>query len=143
MVTFMGQAPSRLTLDNAGWAVGFTTLKLAKLAGMEYQELVGRAFFVNLIGRYPGKDGRGDWWPDHRAKLAARRVHLRGRVIFLGRQVARAFGAREAYLRPFRLGEATCMIFPHPSGVNRWYNSRANRARASRSLRRWLNEQQD
>lgn len=139
MVTFVGQAPSRQTKDNAGWAEGRAVLALCALARMPYRELAAQARFVNLLRRWPGKRGKGDRWPINRAQRAAQHVQFTGRMVFLGRQVAAAFGASRAYLRPFQLRGATCMVFPHPSGVNRWYNQAKNKRRASQMLKRWLN----
>lgn len=57
-------------------------------------------------------------------------LRLRGPVILLGVQVARAFGISEG--DPIRSCEADGVRFhcvPHPSGLNRWYNDPDNRRR--------------
>lgn len=138
MVTFIGQAPSRQTKRHLGWAQGRTTKALARLAGCTYESLALRANFVNLLGRWPGRMAKGDRWPLNRARMAAKRLKLAGRVILLGQQVARAFGASRAFLEPFQLNGAQAFILPHPSRINRWWNDARNRRRARSMLRHWL-----
>lgn len=59
-------------------------------------------------------------------------------VLFLGKQVAKAFGVFEDFLVEFEWNEGRAVVLPHPSGINLWWNSEANRALASDLLKRWL-----
>jgi hypothetical protein len=84
---------------------------------------------INLISRYGGKQGKGDYFDVAAAKLAAAEVLVwleaqpERVVLLMGRGVGRAFGLhRREYLQPFKYGKHTFVLFPHPSGVNRWWN---------------------
>lgn len=96
---------------------------------------------VNLLGRWPGSSGRGSKFPLAEARAAAHALEVIGYdlVLFAGRRVTAAFGvhahhAGVDYFQPFgELGFRAVMV-PHPSGVNRWWRSRANRTRALRFL---------
>jgi len=63
-------------------------------------------------------------------------------VVFMGRQVARAFGHDGNTILPLRLltwregPTYRYAMMPHPSGRNRWYNEEANRRLAVRFISR-------
>jgi hypothetical protein len=98
---------------------------------------------VNLLGRWPGEDGKGAAWDAERAARAARRLPLRGAVVLLGLRVRRAYEARHPGLGTLGwgdwmrlpLGRAEVTVIPHPSGIVRNYNDPAARALAGRVLR--------
>lgn len=119
---------------------GPSGLRLARLAGLEFEDLAGRVRFRNLLPEWPGKDprGKGDLWPVAEARERARSIRLTGDVLFAGRRVAGAFGVSAPYLEwvPFRGKRAA--VFPHPSGINRWWNDPARAAEAGRFLREAL-----
>lgn len=53
---------------------------------------------------------------------------LRGRLVVLaGKNVARAFGVRAEYHEWLVSPGCRAVVVPHPSGVNRWWNSADNR----------------
>mgnify|MGYP001576063991 FL=1 len=99
----------------------------------------------NLIGTWPGQEGKGSAWPVAAARKAAGTLlpELAGRTaILLGKRVARAFGmARLAYFAwaPIKVAAgmrpAWVVVVPHPSGINRWWNDAANRKKAGGWLR--------
>lgn len=57
-----------------------------------------------------------------------------GLVLVLGRGAARAMGLRAPLLAWSVWRDLPALVFPHPSGLNRWWNDRRNRARALRIL---------
>lgn len=88
---------------------------------------------ANLLSRYAGGSGSGDAFPMVVAKANAMKITtlLDGRVVvFLGRQVAEAFGCRRPWFDweegSFLVGDRTARfryaIMPHPSGRNRFWN---------------------
>lgn len=141
MRQIIGQAPSR---DGAGAVAPFSGRSgafLARLAGAEDFDDVRRLAQVeNVLARWPGKRGKGDAFPILEARAAAARLKFGGgdAVLFVGRGSAAACGFRAPFLawRTFRLGRAA--VFPHPSGVNRWWNDAGNRQAAGRFLRAFL-----
>jgi len=149
-ILVVGQAPSRRAgrrrvLD------GRSGRRLEQIAGVG--DLRGSARCVNLLGRYHGKNGKGDCFPRGDASRAARLMRFgKARVVvLLGKNVYRAFmdgatfsvGAcpprRAEYFRWFVIWKGgrwvDAVVVPHPSGVNRWWNDVGNRARAEKFLR--------
>lgn len=153
----IGQAPSRTSDPRRPLSGDPLASKLAALCGLTKAEYLRAFERRNLLDRWPGKATKGDAWPAKEALSAAWNLgpRLRGRrAIFLGRRVAEAFGMpkRAPFLdwvafrvrpRPgnragHSVGEAA--IFPHPSGVNLWWNDPRNVRRAARFLKgelRW------
>ncbi len=85
---------------------------------------------VNLLGRWPGSQGKGAAWSPTKARRAAGRLPLRGVVVLLGQRVANAYqlgGLCWAHWLHTPAG-AWVTAIPHPSGVNRLYNDEAMRA---------------
>lgn len=129
----LGQAP----LDGPG-----SGSRLAEFAGLSLAELFAKADVVNLLSRFCGKNGKGDAFPleiarEEAAALFPSLVRYR-LVILLGANVARAFFADPLPIletRRWGLGRGEFAVVPHPSGVNRWYNSPANVRRAENFLR--------
>ena len=56
-------------------------------------------------------------------------------VVLLGLRTAAAFRISVVYFEPMSRGSATVYVVPHPSGINRWYNSRWNVKRMARFMR--------
>ena len=145
MIWFIGQAPSKKSKDNSGWwAPGGASDALAKLAGIPYDQLVTKAGFKNLLGYYPGQRGGGDAFDARGAQIAAS-AFIEGfsaldEIVFLGKKVAKAFGAADmGWLERRNLVSGqVAYLLPHPSGRNRWYNSGENRACASAFVKRIL-----
>jgi len=149
-ILLVGQAPSRSAGKERAFD-GPSGRRLAKLAGIEFEELFERLDTVNLLARWPGKHGgkyawreKGDRFPIARAKRAAKRIsRMFGRyrvVVLCGRRVARAF-AFPKYVRgielraPLRTNDAWVLTIPHPSGCNLLYNDRGVRT----TVREFLN----
>jgi hypothetical protein len=134
-ITLVGQAPSRET-DGLGAFRGRCGRRLADLAGLTLDGLHEAADAVNLLGRWPGRAGRGDAFPMAEARAAAAAMSLEGRAILVGRAVACAFGLRGLEpLRWVRSGALEVAMVPHPSGLNAWWNSPENRSAAAAFLR--------
>lgn len=104
--------------------------------------------FINVLDHWPGKGVGGDRFPMQEALKAARakvdQLRNRRAVVLLGNNVARAFGARQfRYLEYYEMRHPDnfndrvvdlMTIVPHPSGVNRYYNSQRNRDIVSKFL---------
>lgn len=128
----IGQAPGRgpPTAPLAGRA----GQKLADLHGVPHAEFMATRRVINLLDKWPGKAGKGDAFPLAEAKRRTALFDLRqwDRVLFLGKNVARAFSFRVPFLEWRPLGGALCAVVPHTSGVNRWWNDPQNEAAARR-----------
>jgi hypothetical protein len=59
------------------------------------------------------------------------------KIVCLGKSVGRCFGVKDEFFTLTVDEGHELLIFPHPSGINRWWNDSGNRARAKRSLRRF------
>lgn len=141
----IGQAPARGNDGKPPFA-GLSGRRLARLAGVgDTGDVLPRYFELrNLISKYPGKagTGKGDMFDVAAAKLQASLLleelkHMKPRqVLLMGRGVAAAFHQqRREYLRPWDWVGHRFVIFPHPSGVNRWYNDPVNEGAAGSYLR--------
>lgn len=132
----IGQAPSRRARDFQGKSGA----RLAALAGIPHDQLARRFRVRNLLAQYPGRaSGKGDNFPLAQARAAAKQVTLRGSVVLVGANVARAFGIRSKPFTWSRVGSARVAVIPHPSGLNLFWNRPVNVRRAARFLRSLLN----
>lgn len=138
-VTIVGQAPGRH--GNRRPFDGASGRRLARLAGLgSYEQLAARCRLQNVLGRWPGKQGRGDAFPLALARSGARASRFRGRgpVLLAGRRVAAAFGVRTGYFEWGELRGRPCAVIPHPSGISHWWNDPRNARRAAAFLREVL-----
>lgn len=140
-LVLVGQAPSRTSSAIAFG--GDSGARLARLLGMSLSDLLRVVDTTNLLPGWPGRSssGKGDAFPMAAARRAAAELAARedpSRAFLLaGMSVARAFGvARLGFLRWGLLGGRRVAVIPHPSGVSRWWNDGANRARARAFLAR-------
>lgn len=141
----IGQAPAR---GNDGMPAfhGDSGARLARLAGVgtKGEDLLYHFDTMNLLPTYPGRKNKGDVFDMKAAKLAAGIVihdlsHQPPRkILLMGRKVRRAMGlnGQWMYLGPgqFHWGHWV-YIFPHPSGINRWWNDPVNYAAAEKFMR--------
>lgn len=137
----IGQAPGRDVPCGPSLS-GRAGRMLAGLAGMRETRLRELAVFENVLKFWPGKAGKGDAFPMSLAREAAAGFAFAPgeTVLLVGRKTAEAFGVRGSFLewRPFHRGHVA--IFPHPSGINTWWNDGGNRRRATLFLRRFLRD---
>lgn len=139
----IGQAPARGNDDKPAFH-GKSGARLAQLAGVGTtgEDLLYHFDTVNLLPRWPGKVGKGDVFDMKVAKLyAGELIHVlkqeQPRIILLmGRKVRKAMGINGhwEYLELIEAWGHKVYIFPHPSGVNRWWNDPLNYIRASMFL---------
>lgn len=139
-IGLVGQAPSRRG-DPRKPLAGPNGRKIARLAGMSYDELIAcRRKHLNT--HYDGTRGKGDAFDHPKGNINAANVLLDWRVeriVLLGKNVARCFGFRELpFLAEISIYGRRFLIFPHPSGINRWWNERRNERRARQLLQRFL-----
>ena len=139
-IGLVGQAPSRRG-DPRKPLAGPNGQKIARLAGMSYDELIAcRRKHLNT--RYNGKRAKGDAFDHAEGNVNAADVLLDWRVervVLLGKNVARCFGFRDVpFLAEISIYGRRFLIFPHPSGINRWWNERQNERRARQLLQRFL-----
>jgi uracil-DNA glycosylase len=121
-------------------------VKLAKLCGMSNQELLTRCRTANLLSDWHGKNGKGDKFPFEPAMKAAEAIlndwQAFDKLLLLGANVAAAFGLKKLELFKWHTVRGKLLaVIPHPSGINRWYNSEANRKKAQEFLRQTLTEE--
>jgi uracil-DNA glycosylase len=138
-IGLVGQAPSRRG-DPRKPLAGPNGQKIARLAGMSYDELI--ACRRKHLNTHPsGKRGKDAF---DRAKGHVNAAHVLldwrvERIVLLGKNVARCFGFRDLpFLAEVRVYGRRFLIFPHPSGRNRWWNERRNERRARQLLQRFL-----
>ena len=117
---------------------------LAELADVSLDEFLARTDRRNIFDIWQGKAGKGDHFSLHDARPIARAMfaELFDRdVVMLGNGVTAAFGFKCPMFTWAVNGEsgATWSWSPHPSGINRWWNEPANRARASAFWRSAIN----
>lgn len=131
----IGQAPAQHATGN-GPLSGRCGEALAALCELDLVQFLADFDRVNLLGRFPGKSGKGDRFPIEVARRRAIDLLMSGtlfdrRVVLLGGNVAKAFGVD--YPRPFEWQSRRALVYavaPHPSGINLWWNDPANRAAA-------------
>jgi hypothetical protein len=133
-VLLIGQAPGQHgdPGDPLGGKLGH---KIAKLAGIEYEQYLERTDRMNLFDEWTGKDGKGDAWDARQAKQRADDLipYVEGRkVLFIGKQVAKAFGFKDLpwmkWTEAERISEVA--VIPHLSGIVTWWNELDNRKAA-------------
>lgn len=127
-----GEAPG----PSEGAPLSGVRKSLGKLTRRSYDEMAEIFTWVNLLESWPGYGpSGGSLFPARDARAAALEQeemferHFPGnwpRRIYLGRRVARAFRFDAEWL-VWKDDQAVC---PHPSGLNRWWNSSDNRERA-------------
>jgi len=137
----LGQAPGR-NGDSRRPLEGRIGRRLAALGGLSFEEYLERTERTNLFDEWPGKNGKGDAWDAKEARRLAdlSKPSLNGRrVIFVGRNVASAFGCSDLpWLSWRKLSGAKVAVIPHPSGIVLWWNDERNREDASVFLREAL-----
>ena len=140
----IGQAPSQHSDPRRPLLGGHSGAKLQELCGFNLRQYFEAFDRANLIKSWPGcaAGGKGDAFPAPEAQAAAHAMlpALFGRrVVLLGRGVAEAFGLRAPPLEWTRLpcpgGWLEAAYLPHPSGINRWWNTKANTSAAADFLR--------
>jgi uracil-DNA glycosylase len=143
----IGQAPARGNDGKPPFA-GNSGARLAQLAGVGETGDALPEFFdlVNLNEKWPGKgkSGKGDAFNMDEARKNAKKIKWRleneidaGFVLLMGRKVERAMGwAGLEYLDTNHWLGHYIILFPHPSGVNPWWNDAQNYA-AARAMIRW------
>ena len=142
----IGQAPSRHG-DPTHPLEGRIGLALCKLFGCSFHEYLQETERINVLMSWPGKNGKGDAFPRAEASLSAKslmRALAYRRIMFVGVATGRAFKFRGKPLQWVRrAGGIEAAVVPHPSGINRWWNSKTNKDRAARFLRRAWRTQGD
>ena len=150
----VGQAPGALAFERpvpyAG-ASGRTLRGWLARAGFDEGALHGRFYLTSLTKCFPGPStsGKGDRAPSA-AEVALCRGHLDRELALVRPELMLALGrlAATALLGPAPLAELVGTVreaeraghrflalpLPHPSGVSRWLNEPANRARHERAL---------
>lgn len=122
--------------------------RLAELAGHDLSAGHPLRFYathdrLNLNARWNGKAGSGDLFLRPEGLARAREIDAAGyaRVVMLGAEVTACFGWGWEPLRVYQSVKAptSYLAFPHPSGLNRWWNDPANRAAGAAALREFLN----
>lgn len=139
----IGQAPSR-TGDPSKVLAGRAGVWIADLMGISLAEYLAWTDRMNLFDEWTGKGGKGDRWslPEARDRASRMVPLLTGRrVIFIGRNVAAAFGEpRIGWMTWIERFEARVAAIPHPSGIVLWWNDQRNRSAAAEFLRKAFGE---
>lgn len=147
---FVGEAPSAST-DGEPPFVGRSGSRLADLLTVPLRQLPMFFELHNLLSRHPGREGKGSAFPLEeatrearelcRAERIARHAPPYRRVLLAGHRVAEAFGIsggeyfQWVFPPPARDPQNSAAnyifaVFPHPSGINLWWNEAANARRA-------------
>lgn len=146
-VYIVGEAPSRSS-DPRDPITGVCGAKLAAFSGLSLDEFRTTFERVNLLKEWPGvADGaKGTAWSAQLSVLAMVRALSLMRnspsstFVLLGKRVGRAFGVErnEYFVRQKGFDDFhrhEFVVVPHPSGINRWYNSEENTKRMRRFMR--------
>ena len=148
----IGQAPARGNDGKMPFA-GQSGARLAQLAGVgdDGDSLPPHFSLVNLLSKWPGKGTKkGDLFDMRQAKENAQDILMglerrpASHILLMGRKVQACFELKGLeYLHRYsihRTGfEAHCVIpFPHPSGVNLWWNDPDNILQAEKVMRKVL-----
>lgn len=145
-IVLIGQAPSK-NGDPRTPLEGRIGKRLAALCGMPYEDYLVAFDRRNVLQDWSGKSGlagSADAFPLSLARKAAMKMapRLYGRtVILMGKLTAAAFELEETEFFKWhydRTGEIRFAVFPHPSGLNRFWNDAKNTSRASAFLKRSL-----
>lgn len=155
-VMVVGQAPAALTHERPApysGASGRTLRGWLARAGFDEGALHGRFYLTSLTKCFPGASagGKGDRVPSA-AEVALCRGHLDRELALVRPELVLALGrlAATALVGPAPLAELVGTLrqgeraghrflvlpLPHPSGVSRWLNEPANRARHGAALAR-------
>lgn len=127
----IGQAPGPNTDPAAPLhpSTSGTGRNLLKLMGIPIDRYLTLFHRTNLLHQFPGKHLRDDKFPLKKARIAAEAMKpIIGdrKLIFVGRNVALAFGYHGPFHEWRYWDSWDVAVVPHPSGRNRWYNDRAN-----------------
>lgn len=121
----VGLAPSKEHGEPLSGRIGGRLALLCDLTLDEYLDAFAR---INLADRWPISI------EESRTNAVAIRdaIKMRQRVVLFGADVARAFGYLPGYplFSWYPEGKGLAAACPHPSGRNRWWNSRENTQRA-------------
>jgi len=110
--------------------------RIARLIREDEAELAELFEWMNLLDEWPGYGpGGGSAFPVEAARRRARMHMINTRpagvtrnrpFVYLGKRVAAAFDFRGEWFE----WHNDQVVTPHPSGLSRWWNDRANEARA-------------
>jgi uracil-DNA glycosylase len=145
----IGQAPARGN-DGLRPFAGKSGARLAQLAGLgDTGDVLWPNFdLLNLMKQWPGKNGtKGDDFDMGEARAAVEDILIGlavrppSYILLMGRKVETAFRIKKLpYLERYALKRKPLdrhrvIVFPHPSGINHWWNDAENAARAARVMR--------
>lgn len=127
---------------------GESGARLAQLCAIGHSGAVLPKYFdmVNVLDYFPGRESKGDLWPWEEAKIAGRRLadgllepeQAPRRILLMGRNVERAILGRNGrlpWLTWKRWERHLIAVFPHPSGINHWWNDEKHRNAAEDFMR--------
>lgn len=141
-IVIVGQGPGRTGEDKKPFEGRGSGTRTAELMGVDdLENIVHIVHMRNVLDKFYGKSGKGDCFPLEKARKAAKKMRFREKTIIMaGRQTALAFGIKADYFEPVRFRGKTAYVMPHPSGINRWWNSSNNYAKARRFMRKCVAE---
>lgn len=105
---------------------------------------------VNIFSKWPGKGKKGDLFDLKSARVNALDIlmGLEGRpssyILLMGRKVQASFDLKGLeYLHRYRINRDAfrahvVIAFPHPSGINTWWNDPDNVLQAEKLMRKVL-----
>ena len=127
----VGEAPSKNQSPEQP-IEGRIGLRLAVCAGMTLPEFLTFFERVNLLHVRQDTAAHGFQFDEQAAALEAEKFRATFTseriIILLGQRVAKAFGITptDCYFVQHSIGAADVRVLPHPSGINRWWNSKEN-----------------
>ena len=142
-----GQAPGALEGGERRPWRGRAGRTLRAWLGLDEDDFYATFYCASVTRCYPGKDrsGKGDRTPTPREVALCRfwrewELRLLRPAVLVpvgGLAIREILGVRaleESVGRAFPLDEAVAVPLPHPSGVSRWLNEPANRARVEEAV---------
>lgn len=125
---------------------------MARIAGVgeSGEDLPAHFDMVNLFSKWPGKGKKGDIFDVRQARENAVDVLLGLKkrepsyILMMGRKVQAAFDLKGLeYLHRYRINrdgfrDHVVIAFPHPSGINTWWNDADHVLQAEKLMRKVL-----
>jgi hypothetical protein len=138
LIVFVGQSPS-MNSDPVSPLSNTSGLKLSEMLEISMSEFLEFARH-NLNHYYSGKEGKGDAFDFDIGEESAKKLISMPyrRYVLLGASVTSCFSISWSPLELWERGDKSFLCFPHPSGINMWYNKPENRKRAKAKLKEFV-----
>lgn len=121
--------------------------KLAAMLGCTYEDYLAMSQRFNILPEWPGRrEKKGDKFPKAVARMNAQRMEWSFSdcvVLYIGIIVGQTFRFPGSPLEWKTIDAPDgktyrAAVLPHPSGINKWWNDRENKARAEKFMKQTM-----